>query len=171
MATQKIKHERLDLQLPAPERVTVVSVSGKLKTLAQIRYEARLLAHIPDNQQSEDDLQHDAYTLLWNKNFRLLCYAWHTPNGGERDPREAQKFKGMGVRAGIPDLVFMTHGARVIFIELKLRHYRREPDQELFERKARDFGFEDCYCCGTLREVAALLCHIFDRDPFSLVLA
>lgn len=35
---------------------------------------------------------------------------WHTPNGGNRDGREAVALQEMGVKAGVPDLVFLHHG-------------------------------------------------------------
>jgi hypothetical protein len=44
--------------------------------------------------------------------------AWHTPNGGARSPIEAKIFKGIGVRAGIPD-VLALHQGRLFALELK----------------------------------------------------
>ena len=171
MASQKIKHARVDFGLPAAEAQNVRSVSGKIKTAAQLRLEAKSLTSMPASHNLEDSLQFDAYSVIWNLNFRDKCYGWHTPNGGNRDAQEAVKFRGMGVKRGVPDLIFLMATARVIFIELKLGHYRREADQELFEHKARLFGFTDVYTCGTLREVAALLCHLFDMPPNELVFA
>lgn len=46
----------------------------------------------------------------------LLC--WHTPNGGRRSPREAKSLQRMGVRAGVPDLLFFRQG---IFYALELK--------------------------------------------------
>jgi hypothetical protein len=43
---------------------------------------------------------------------------WHTPNGGNRDPREGKRLKEMGVKAGIPDLFFVRAG-RMYALELK----------------------------------------------------
>lgn len=36
--------------------------------------------------------------------------SWHTPNGGKRDRVEAIRFKMIGVRAGIPDYLFLWGG-------------------------------------------------------------
>jgi hypothetical protein len=173
MPLVKKKHPRVDFNLPSAEAVIVRSVSGREASVAELRAAAArpVFAFLPAAHPSEDDLQIDAYASLWNLNFAALCYGWHTPNGGSRDAVEAMKFKSMGVRRGVPDLIFITAPARVIFIELKNGHHRLEPDQELFVHKALGFGFTDVYCCGTLREVAALLCHIFDVEPAALVFA
>ena len=37
--------------------------------------------------------------------------AWHTPNGGKRNAVEAARFKAMGVRPGVSDLVAVHQGA------------------------------------------------------------
>lgn len=43
---------------------------------------------------------------------------FHVPNGGDRDPREAKRLKQSGVKAGVPDLIFLAH-QRFYCLELK----------------------------------------------------
>lgn len=43
---------------------------------------------------------------------------WHTPNGGFRNAGEAGRFKALGVKAGVPDLLAL-HGGRLFALELK----------------------------------------------------
>jgi hypothetical protein len=43
---------------------------------------------------------------------------WHTPNGGKRNAREAARFKALGVKAGVADIVLVFHGW-ALAIELK----------------------------------------------------
>lgn len=43
---------------------------------------------------------------------------FHVPNGGERDLREAKRLKQSGVKAGVPDLVFLAY-QRFYMMELK----------------------------------------------------
>jgi hypothetical protein len=43
---------------------------------------------------------------------------WHTPNGGQRRPIEAAILRGLGVRAGVSDLILVRQG-RVFALELK----------------------------------------------------
>lgn len=51
--------------------------------------------------------------------IRDLTY--HPANGGKRNPREAAKFKKMGVRPGIPDIVLPVPSGKYpsLYIELK----------------------------------------------------
>jgi hypothetical protein len=44
--------------------------------------------------------------------------AWHTPNGGKRKPIEAAIFKGLGVRAGVSDII-AVHKGSIFAMELK----------------------------------------------------
>lgn len=45
-------------------------------------------------------------------------FAFHVPNGGKRKPIEAAILKGLGVRAGVPD-IFAVRGGKCFAIELK----------------------------------------------------
>jgi hypothetical protein len=45
-------------------------------------------------------------------------YAFHVPNGGKRNRIEAAIFKGLGARAGVPDVI-AVHQGRCYAIELK----------------------------------------------------
>ncbi|MGV7234638.1 MAG: VRR-NUC domain-containing protein [Nitrosomonadaceae bacterium] len=67
---------------------------------------------------SEDRLQAECFLWFHNSFPKLRGLLFHVPNGGKRDPREANKFKAMGVVAGIPDLVFCKNG-KTYFFELK----------------------------------------------------
>ena len=46
-----------------------------------------------------------------------IC-AWHTPNGGKRGVIEAERLKGQGVKAGIPDVFILSKG-QLFGLELK----------------------------------------------------
>jgi len=50
-------------------------------------------------------------------------YAFHVPNGGKRTPAEAAIFKGLGARAGTPDVI-VIHSGRCYAIELKTERGR-----------------------------------------------
>jgi len=169
MKTVKKQHAPVAFNLPAAQAQIVRSESGKEKTVAQIRSEALRITSMPKTHTHEDNLQYDVYSL-WNLNFRDRSFAWHTPNGGSRDKAEAMQLKGQGVRSGVPDILIMTRKARMLFIELKNGHHRYDPNQALFAHKAFSYGFEDVFICGSLTEVAALLCHIFDVAPDTLLL-
>lgn len=70
---------------------------------------------------SEDNLTYRCYTWFNNtihpdNRGRLF----HVPNGGQRSVSEGNRLKAMGVVAGVPDFIFITKGAGIIGIELKV---------------------------------------------------
>src|SRR5687767_3359370 len=57
---------------------------------------------------------------------------WHTPNGGKRNAIEGAIFKSLGVKAGVPDLIFLKESV-MFALELKAdRKGRLSPAQKQF---------------------------------------
>jgi hypothetical protein len=56
-------------------------------------------------------------------------FAFHPANGGYRKPIEAAIMKGMGVVAGVPDIIAI-HEGRVYALELKAERERATPKQQ-----------------------------------------
>ena len=56
------------------------------------------------------------------------CFYFHCPNGGYRYPAEAKILQGLGVRAGVPDVICI-HQGRVYGLELKVSGGRATPAQ------------------------------------------
>ena len=71
---------------------------------------------------------------------------FHVPNGGRRSKAEAGIFKGLGVRAGVPDLVLLFPGGRTAFIEIKAGKGRLSAAQKAFRNTAEGFGFPFVEC-------------------------
>ena len=44
---------------------------------------------------------------------------FHIPNGMKSGPVTGARFKRLGVLAGVPDLCFVLHGGKVVWIEMK----------------------------------------------------
>ena len=58
-------------------------------------------------EHKEDDLQM-ACVRWFDLQFSVLSWAlFHVPNGGFRNRHEAARFKAMGVRSGVPDLLLL----------------------------------------------------------------
>ncbi len=55
----------------------------------------------------EDDIQRALFQWITLATPRIpqLALAFHPANGGKRDPREAARLKGLGVRPGVPDVM------------------------------------------------------------------
>lgn len=74
----------------------------------------------------------------------------HIPNGGKRTPREAMKFKRMGVKPGIPDIFLPCargcyHG---LYIELKRPEGRASEAQGVMLAKLKEQGYYAVICKG-----------------------
>jgi VRR-NUC domain-containing protein len=65
----------------------------------------------------EQDIQRAVFEHLAVR-VACNCFAFHVPNGGARSPVEAAIMKGIGVKAGIPDIVAVRDG-RFFGLELK----------------------------------------------------
>jgi len=89
-------------------------------------------------QTPEDDLQRAIVGLLTRTRPRALWF--HVPNGGPRDRRTAARFVGLGVRKGVPDLVFIGPGGRAYCMELKAPKGRLSPDQKAWREAAEALG-------------------------------
>jgi hypothetical protein len=82
-------------------------------------------------------------------------FAFHVPNGGYRKPIEAAIMKGLGVKAGVPDVVAI-HEGRCYALELKAEGGRATLKQLEAIAAMEDAG---AYCCiaeGLNRALAVL---------------
>jgi hypothetical protein len=82
-------------------------------------------------------------------------FAFHVPNGGKRKPIEAAIMRGLGVRAGVPDIIAIKAG-RAYAIELKAPGGRITEAQRAAIAAMEAAG---AYCCvaeGLDRALAVL---------------
>jgi hypothetical protein len=111
----------------------------------------------------EDDLQIAVADLLDS----LGWLWWHTPNGGRRGKIEGARFKRMGVKAGVPDVLIQEtwvdqgeDGLPVfgmgVAIELKAPGGRLSKEQKAMLAKLKARGFQTAVC-RSLDEVLAVL--------------
>jgi len=102
----------------------------------------------------EDILQMQVVRAL-----KIVCpdaLFYHCPNGGSRHPREARKFKDMGVLPGVADLCFVLPDGRAGFIEMKADKGRQTPPQRLFQEAVTGKGAAYAVC-RSLDEVLSTL--------------
>ena len=79
----------------------------------------------------------------------------HVPNGGSRNILEGVKFKKMGVRKGVCDLMLLIpkNGFHALFVELKRpkkkgKHIKVYPDQRDFLKRKNEQGYKSVVCYG-----------------------
>lgn len=86
---------------------------------------------IVDKTITEARLQYEI--LMWLQSNNI--FAFHCPNGEERNIKVAMKLTAMGVRAGIPDLLLPLPAGKMLWIELKLLKGKlSKPQVKMIER-------------------------------------
>ena len=95
-------------------------------------------------KHEEDRLQMQVADYLRLQYPRVLWF--HVPNGGNRNAREGARFKRMGVRPGVADIIII-HNGKTHFIELKIKPNKQAPSQKEFETNVKNQGlrYEICY--------------------------
>ena len=117
-------------------------------------YRAREPAPPTVRKYEEDSLQRDVCQFLAVALPTGSMY-FAIPNGGKRHAREAARMKGLGLRAGVPDLE-VIHRGRALFIELKAKRGVMSAAQR---DMLRLLGFCGCpvLLCRSVPEVEAAL--------------
>ena len=82
-------------------------------------------------------------------------FAFHVPNGGYRKPVEAAILKGMGVVAGVPDVIII-HNGKVFGLEIKTEGGRATDKQLACIAALREAGAFTCIAEGLDRALACL---------------
>ena len=91
-------------------------------------------------RRPEQAIQRAAMRYLGLLEIQGRLLAFHVGNGGYRRRTEAAILKGLGVRAGVADIVIVLPGGRVGFIELKAPGGRLSEAQRGFRDSVRDLG-------------------------------
>jgi hypothetical protein len=74
------------------------------------------------SRRPEDEIQRAVFQHIRARGVPGLV-AFHVPNGGKRKPIEAAILKGLGVRAGVADIIAVYRG-KIFAIELKAENGR-----------------------------------------------
>lgn len=107
---------------------------------------------VPANGDYEEDLQRACFDWIFAHEsvYPVLRWAFHSPNGGRRSKAEAGKFKAMGVRKGVVDIIcpFPSGCAAGLALELKRpgRAADVTADQALFLAESHRNGYVTGVC-------------------------
>jgi len=82
-------------------------------------------------------------------------FAFHVPMGGKRRPIEAAILKGLGAKAGVPDIIAIHHG-RCYALEIKTENGRPTETQLAAIAALDRAGAYTCIAYGLDRALAVL---------------
>lgn len=85
---------------------------------------------------AEDQLQ--IACIRWF-DFQHAAFSWalfHVPNGGKRNAKEAARFKAMGVRPGVPDLLFILPRGKYHYLAIELKVGRNKQTERQLQYEA-----------------------------------
>jgi hypothetical protein len=118
----------------------------------------------------EDDHQKALFTWAASavKTMPALEWLYANPNGGKRNPREAARMKGQGVKPGAPDICLPIargeyHG---LYIEMKKpvvkgdSRPRVSPEQRAYIDHLNSEGYLASVCYGWLEARAVLISYL-----------
>jgi hypothetical protein len=105
-------------------------------------------------RRPEDEIQRSVIAHFAARGVRD-AFVFAVPNGGVRSPIEAAIMRGLGTRAGVPDL-FMVHRGEVFCIELKSEDGRATDAQWQAIEDLRTAGAHAEVCYGLDRALAVL---------------
>jgi len=97
-------------------------------------------------RQLEQNIQRAVFDHLRSR-ARPNVFAFHCPNGGKRSRVEAAILKGLGVVAGVPDVIIL-HNGRLFAIELKASGGRATAAQMECVSKINACGGFAAICTG-----------------------
>jgi len=121
-------------------------------------------------KHEEDSIQKALFQWIRLATPRIpqLALAFHCPNGGRRDAREAARLKGLGVRAGVPDVMIPGKSADGNFygiaIELKSAKGRLTDEQLGWSVRLRSVGWR-CGVCHSFDEARQTIADYFGVKP------
>lgn len=87
--------------------------------------------------KSEDRIQQEIFTWMWNTYPATRRCFFHVPNEGKRGKLEAIRLKAMGVVAGIPDLI-LVWGGKAYGFEVKTDVGIQSPIQKQVQQAWQD---------------------------------
>ena len=88
-------------------------------------------------KREEDAAQ--KWVVEWVRRTCPSVLIFHVPNGGQRSRTEAAILKGLGVLAGIPDLILLWPG-HVAGLEMKAPKGKPTPEQEAIGERMIQMG-------------------------------
>jgi hypothetical protein len=94
---------------------------------------------------NELQLQAEIFKWHWNNIPEERGLLFHV-NNKARNKIEGNKFKSLGVIAGVTDLIYLKPGGRPIFVELKTEEGKQSPQQKEWQKTVESAGYDYRIC-------------------------
>jgi len=123
---------------------------------------------------SEDTIQRNFIQIATQLSGQVPEFNWffHVPNGGTRHVREAVKFKSMGVKPGVPDILLPIPRQKFfgLAIEFKAGKNKSTEQQLVWQQFLRETGWyvTICYTWEEAIYCALLYCNKNPHDYIQL---
>lgn len=139
-----------------PRRVNLLDVGAQLKKPGRPKAQYRAPAPTEHQEQCAVITWFDSFAPTRGLDPRLL---FAIPNGSNKSPASAMKFKREGLRSGVMDLMLATsiHTLNGLFVEMKrVRGSTTSPEQLQMAELFREQGYRVVLCKGADEAIAAI---------------
>ena len=113
------------------------------------------MKHLEDKEQ--------IFLMTWVRSmvhvYPLLNLVYHTPNGGQREPRYAAKLRAMGVKSGVWD-IYVPAPSPGLWIEMKVGKNKLTVPQADFRASLSEHGYKFEVCYSWVDAAKAIAKHI-----------
>lgn len=92
----------------------------------------------------ESDIQISCVKWFKIQYPRYIIFA--VPNGGTRNKKEMIWMLREGILPGAADLCICGDRGKILFVEMKTKTGKQNPNQKAFEQKVKELGFEYMVC-------------------------
>lgn len=117
---------------------------------------------------TEARLQSECFLWFHETFIHLRKTLFHVPNGGTRDPREAAKFKAMGVVAGVSDLIFLYNSRAFVFEFKNVNGKGRLSKEQNDFIAAMELQKVEVFLITSVESFKGYICEIISRKDFEV---
>lgn len=107
---------------------------------------AREKAVKPKKKQGHQESDIQISCVKWFKVQYPRYVIFAVPNGGTRDKKEMIWMLREGILPGAADLCICADKGKILFIEMKTKTGKQNPNQVTFEKKVTELGFQYEVC-------------------------
>jgi hypothetical protein len=121
-------------------KIQVTEVTKPPVRVSALLFRYFVTSYIKLESMTEDQLQAQIFQWHWNNVPAERGLLFHVQQKA-RNAIEGNRFKAMGVVAGVSDLIYLKPGGKPILVELKTETGTQSPAQREWQQKAESAGY------------------------------